>query len=130
MKAHETKLLTLLQGPKQFVIPIYQRTYSWNRKQCGQLLRDICRAGGDPDVKAHFIGSVVYIQHGLLHASLIQPWLVIDGQQRMTTISLLIACLAERVEKAGVVLSDEATARRLRNYYLLNSDEDGGRRYK
>jgi uncharacterized protein with ParB-like and HNH nuclease domain len=98
MKATETKLLTLLNGPKQFVIPIYQRTYSWTLHQCEQLWKDILRAGRDETVRGHFVGSVVYAQDGLYQAAGIQPLLVIDGQQRLTTVTLLILALAKAAE--------------------------------
>jgi len=68
MKATETKLLEFLKGPKQFVIPIYQRTYSWTPKQCEQLWKDIIRAT-DESVSGHFIGSIVYIEKGLYQIS-------------------------------------------------------------
>lgn len=128
MKATETKLLTLLHGPKQFVIPIYQRTYSWTLKQCEQLWKDILRSGRDDSVRGHFIGSVVYVQKGLYNASGIQPLLVIDGQQRLTTASLLLLALAEAAEERGTEL--ELTPKKIRNYYLRNADEEGDLRYK
>lgn len=94
MKATEAKLLTFLQKSPQFVIPIYQRTYSWTEKECRQLWEDILRAGRDPAISVHFIGSIVYIEEGLSQVSLQAPLLVIDGQQRLTTMSLLLAAPA------------------------------------
>ena len=61
MKAQDTHLLTFIQNAPQFVIPIYQRNYSWTREQCGQLWNDVMRAGSDPDSPGHFIGSIVYV---------------------------------------------------------------------
>ena len=55
MKAVEANLLKFLQQPKQFVIPIYQRTYSWELAQCQQLWRDILRVGKDAGAAGHFI---------------------------------------------------------------------------
>ncbi len=98
MKATETPLLPFLEGKKQFVIPIYQRTYSWTKNQCVQLWNDICNAGSDATVSGHFVGSVVYIQEGLLLGSGIPQLLVIDGQQRLTTLSLLLTALAAAAE--------------------------------
>ena len=85
MKATETKFLDFLKGPKQFIIPIYQRTYSWTLKQCGQLWHDIVAAATDETVTGHFVGSVVYIEKGLYQISSVPQLLVIDGQQRLTT---------------------------------------------
>ena len=65
MKATEAKLLAFLQKSPQFVIPIYQRTYSWTDKQCRQLWDDILRAGSSDAVAVHFIGSIVYVEQGL-----------------------------------------------------------------
>lgn len=79
MKATEARLLDFLKRSQQFVIPIYQRTYSWTEQQCRQLWDDIIRAGKRDDISAHFIGSVVYIEQGLYQVSGISPLLVIDG---------------------------------------------------
>lgn len=65
MKATEAKLLTFLKKSPQFVIPIYQRTYSWTITECQQLWDDIVRAGARDDVSVHFIGSIVYVEEGL-----------------------------------------------------------------
>ena len=60
MKATEAKLLSFLQKSPQFIIPIYQRTYSWTQPQCQQLWDDILRTGSNDDIAAHFVGSIVY----------------------------------------------------------------------
>ena len=101
MKATEAKLLSFLQKSPQFVIPIYQRTYSWTDKQCRQLWDDILRAGSSDTIAVHFIGSIVYVEQGLSQVTHQAPLLVIDGQQRLTTVSLLI-------EAAGQVLMWQA----------------------
>ena len=97
MKATEARLLDFLKRSQQFVIPIYQRTYSWTEQQCRQLWDDIIRAGKRDDISAHFIGSVVYIEQGLYQVSGISPLLVIDGQQRLTTAMLLIEALSRHL---------------------------------
>ena len=99
MKATEANLLQFIQRSPQFIIPIYQRTYSLTEKECSQLWDDILRAGKSETIKAHFMGSVVYIQEGLYQVTTNAPLLVIDGQQRLTTITLLIAALEEALEK-------------------------------
>lgn len=128
MKATEAKLLKFLKDSPQFVIPIYQRTYSWTEKECRQLWEDILRAGRNDEISAHFIGSVVYVEQGLYSVSSQSPLLVIDGQQRLTTVTLLIAALAEALQGAEPI--DEFSPRKLRNYYLVNPEEDGERHYK
>ena len=128
MKATEAKLLTFLQKSTQFIIPIYQRTYSWTEKQCRQLWDDILRAGSSDTIAVHFIGSIVYIEQGLSQVSHRAPLLVIDGQQRLTTVSLLIEALAR-------VLGDKEpvegfSAAKLRHYYLTNHLENGDNFFK
>jgi len=61
MKAEDVRLTELLEGPKQFIVPVFQRDYSWGTKHCLQLWKDIVRVGSDEKAKAHFVGSVVYI---------------------------------------------------------------------
>lgn len=129
MKATEAKLLAFLQKSPQFVIPIYQRTYSWTRPECEQLWDDIVRAGLREDVAAHFIGSIVYIEKGLYQVSSQQPLLVIDGQQRLTTVMLILEALARNLAD-GVEPVDGFSSKKVRNYYLLNDLEEGERHFK
>jgi len=71
--------MNFLKGPKQFIIPIYQRTYSWTLKEYGQLWDDIIKTGGNDKVEGHFVGSAMYIERGLCQISSIPKLLVIDG---------------------------------------------------
>jgi uncharacterized protein with ParB-like and HNH nuclease domain/predicted transport protein len=128
MKATEARLLDLLKKSPQFVIPIYQRTYSWTEKECRQLWDDIVRTGGNDSISVHFIGSIVYIETGLSQVTHQSPLLVIDGQQRLTTVTLLIAALANALGDTEPV--DGFSPRKLRHYYLLNPEETGERHYK
>ena len=128
MEANATKMLDLLRKSPQFRIPIYQRTYSWTEPECRQLWEDIIRTGSDDKIRAHFIGSIVYIQQGLYLASGQQQLLVIDGQQRLTSLSLIIEALARRLGDAEP--HDGFSAQKLRNRYLRDPDEDGERSYK
>lgn len=128
MKATEAKFLDFLSKTPQARIPIYQRTYSWTERECQQLWDDIIRAGKTEDIAAHFVGSIVYIEKGLYQVSSQSPLLVIDGQQRLTTISLLIEALARAVGDTEPV--DGFSAKKLRSYYLLNPLEEGERRFK
>lgn len=128
MKATEAKLLAFLKKSPQFVIPIYQRTYSWTERECRQLWDDIVRTGKNSQVAAHFVGSIVYVEKGLYSVSSQSPLLVIDGQQRLTTITLLVEALARAVGDAEPL--DGFSAKKLRNYYLLNPEESGERGFK
>lgn len=128
MKATEAKLLSFLQKSPQFIIPIYQRTYSWTEKQCRQLWDDILRAGSTDAIGVHFIGSIVYVEQGLSQVTHQAPLLVIDGQQRLTTVSLLIEALARAVGDTEPV--EGFSAAKLRHYYLSNPLESGERYFK
>lgn len=131
MKATEANLLKFLRKSPQFVIPIYQRNYSWTADQCRQLWSDLMRAGRDEKVNAHFIGSIVYVERGLSSVTSQEALLVIDGQQRLTTSTLLIAALAKHFEVKGLgELLEAFSNKKLRNYYLLNPDEEGDRHFK
>jgi uncharacterized protein with ParB-like and HNH nuclease domain len=129
MKASEAGFLDFVKKSPQFVIPIYQRTYSWTEKECRQLWDDVLRAGSSSEaINVHFVGSVVYVESGLSQVTQFSPLLVIDGQQRLTTVTLLVAALAEVLGESEPV--DGFSARKLRNYYLVNPEEDGERRFK
>lgn len=128
MKANEAKLLEFLKKSPQYVIPIYQRTYSWGERECHQLWDDIMRTGLSDEVSAHFVGSVVYVKKELDTTTIWSPLLVIDGQQRLTTLMLLIEALARSLGDTEPL--DGFSAEKLRSYYLLNPFEKGERRYK
>jgi uncharacterized protein with ParB-like and HNH nuclease domain/predicted transport protein len=128
VKATEAKLLDFLKKSPQFVIPIYQRTYSWTERECRQLWEDIIRSGSNGDVTAHFVGSIVYVEKGLYQVTSQSPLLVIDGQQRLTTIMLLLEALSRRLGDAEPL--DGFSAKKLRSYYLLNPLEEGERGFK
>ena len=128
MRAAEAKFLGFLQESPQFVIPIYQRPYSWAEKHCRQLWDDILRAGSNDAIAVHFVGSIVYIEQGqslVMHRA---PLLVIDGQQRLTTVSLLIEALARALGDDEPV--EGFSAVKLRHYYLSRPLESGDGYYK
>ena len=128
MKATETNFLKFMQGTKQFVIPIYQRKYSWSIQQCRQLWNDIVRAAENEELKGHFVGSIVYIEKGLYVTSSVPQLVVIDGQQRMTTLTLFLLALGKAIEDSGETF--DITRKKIMNYYLINNDEDDDKFYK
>ena len=128
MKATEARLLEFLKKSPQFVIPIYQRTYSWTERECRQLWNDTVRTGNNDAIAAHFVGSIVYIEKGLYQVSSQSPLLVIDGQQRLTTVMLILEAMARRLNGEEPV--DGFSAKKIRNYYLLNTLEEGERGFK
>ena len=135
MNAQDIRFTELLEGPKQFIVPVFQRDYSWGTKHCLQLWNDIVRAGSHGHVKAHFIGSIVYIA-AEENTARINRWLVIDGQQRLTTVALLLAALRDRLSPGEAVEQtpgDEdalPTQAELDDYYLCNAHGKADRRHK
>lgn len=129
MKATQVTLLELLAKRGQFSVPIYQRVYSWEEPQCRQLWDDIIRAGRDGRIKSHFIGSIVYIKQDDEPISLLSNMLVIDGQQRLTTISLILEAFARQLSEGEEVV-DGFSENKIRVRYLLNQEEEGEGRYK
>ena len=98
MKATEAQLLKFIDKSPQFIIPIYQRPYSWTNRECLQLWEDILRTGRNDAIESHFAGSIVYIEKGLYQVSNQSSLLVIDGQQRLTTVMLILEALARQVK--------------------------------
>ena len=128
MKATDANLLAFLNKVPQFIIPIYQRTYSWTERECRQLWEDVRRAGRSSHIPVHFLGSVVYVEEGLSNASSRSPLLVIDGQQRLTSVTLLLAALARAIGDGEPL--DGFSAKKIRNRYLLDPEESGERQFK
>lgn len=130
MEATQAQLLNLLDGKKQFTIPIYQRTYSWHLKQCQQLFNDIQRIGVDESELSHFIGSIVYFKPGTSPITSVPELLVIDGQQRLTTVSLLLLALTHFLkEQKDFILEDESW-QEIQETYLINKHRKDDSRFK
>jgi uncharacterized protein with ParB-like and HNH nuclease domain/predicted transport protein len=134
MDAHDVRLTEMIDGQKQYIVPVFQRDYSWGTKQCLQLWQDIIRIGKDKNAKGHFIGSVVYIEAEETSAS-ITRWLLIDGQQRLTTLLLIFAALRRRMREGDETdlaseTGDLPTAEAIEDSYLINRHVRGERRYK
>lgn len=130
MEARPTELLSFLGKSQnfQFVIPVYQRMYSWDIGHCVQLWDDIMRVGGNENVLMHFIGSIMYI--GDKHSqTAINQLSVIDGQQRLTTITLLLIALSEFIGENDDIL-EKFSKTKIKNRYLINPDEKNEKRYK
>ncbi|EJC54840.1 DUF262 and DUF1524 domain-containing protein [Helicobacter pylori] len=128
MKAEATTLLGFFEENQnnQFVIPIYQRVYSWEKEQCEQLWDDIIKIGGNDKMNGHFIGSILYVLDGNTPSS---PLLIIDGQQRLTTITLL--CIALRNHSSDEVkILEKFSCKEIENRYLINSNKDGDKKFR
>ena len=118
MEAKSVQLLKFLNTPSQFETPIYQRLYAWEEEQCKQLLDDIVEAGKNDDIKSHFFGSVIYIENDRHQISNQLPRFVIDGQQRLTTMSILLEVLARKIKDTEV---KGLTSEKIRTNYLKHN---------
>jgi len=125
MEATQANLMKFIKKSDQFSIPIYQRLYSWTEKECERLWDDIMNVGSN-NVPSHFIGSIMYIKDSS-PISKPEPLLVIDGQQRLTTVSLLLEALARKIGDNEI---EGFSAKKIRHYYLINPLETGDRKYK
>jgi uncharacterized protein with ParB-like and HNH nuclease domain len=116
MKANELQIINFLQAPNvQFVIPVYQRNYDWKNAECKELLNDIISVETE-DRGTHFIGSIVFVHEGTYSTSEVKELVIIDGQQRLTTINILYVALY-RFAKEN---SKPQDAERLYNMFLTN----------
>ena len=127
MEAKNRYLFEFLEGKKQFCIPIYQRYYSWNEKEWQQLWNDVLSVSNDESRDSHFFGSIacsqMKISPGFSH------WFVVDGQQRLTTITLLFCALRDYLAEQN--LDDSApNPDEIENSYLCNQFKTGNERRK
>ena len=130
MTAVNARLTQLIDGTKQFIIPVFQRDYSWTTEQCADMWKAILSASERNGDGGYFIGSIVYVQTDPSGATF-QSWLVIDGQQRLTTLTLILIALRDRITDTGWAGGDDSpTAERINQYFLKNVLEPGDRNYK
>lgn len=129
MQAINRPFTTIISGNRQFVIPVFQRDFSWTREQCAQLWGDVMRASVAEADSGHFMGSIVYVGADLMSA--FQSWLLIDGQQRLTTLTVLMVALRDHIRETGWSGSDDGpTVARIDEYFLVNRLETGERHYR
>lgn len=124
MKASETTLRNLLEGTKQFQIPLFQRPYSWKKERWETLWLDLMSLYNEEVQGCYFLGSIV-TQAIAGTADGISPFLVIDGQQRLTTLTILLAVLRNHLQKV-----DSEMAQEVSELYLINKFKKNDERYK
>jgi uncharacterized protein with ParB-like and HNH nuclease domain len=131
MKAIDSPFTKIINGTTQFVIPVFQRDYTWDAEtQCAQLWRDVLRAARTSGDQGHFLGSIVYAATGDSLAGFTR-WLLIDGQQRLTTLTLLLAALRDHIQETKWAGADgDPTPKRIDAYFLKNVQEEGEREQK
>lgn len=126
MDARKGNIYEILNGNKQFLIPSYQRYYSWDVEQCKRLWNDIVEMQKNGK-NGHFVGSIVNIAEQAMPTG-VQKYMIIDGQQRMTTLTLLL--LALRDYALDNPSDTTINARRIDNMLLKNEYESGDECYK
>lgn len=135
MEAREIKVQPLIDGSKQFLLPLFQRKYVWDKVQWDALWKDIYQLYEDDELKSHFIGSIVTIpMTSIPHG--VAKYVLIDGQQRLTTLFLLLTVLRDRAiaqnnEKLGDKINDLITNRHETDwdfYKLLPTEKDSDRK--
>jgi uncharacterized protein with ParB-like and HNH nuclease domain len=117
MKASETNFQSLIEGTKQYIVPLFQRPYSWDKKQWQELLTDLNDLYENENSNTHFIGSIVTMPT-LSKTESITPYLLIDGQQRLTTIFILLILLRDIAKTHGKRLANKIEDTLLTNQYL------------
>ena len=126
MQAVNGVFAQIINGPKQFVIPVFQRDYSWGTEQWDRMWSDALKAAADEDA-LHFLGSFVYVDENV--GAAFGRWLVIDGQQRLTTLTLLMIALRDHLMESGWSGSG-LSAEQIDDLFLKNRYETGDRRYR
>ena len=118
MDANKGNINLILNGEKQFIVPVYQRTYSWRYEQCNRLWNDIVNMQKNKK-EGHFVGSIVNIG--------VQKFLLIDWQQRLTTLTLLLIALRNYIinelSGKGQVNPDRITEVLLKNKYAIGENK-------
>lgn len=145
MDANKTPLITFLSGKKQFSIPVFQRKYAWtDTGDCNQLWDDVLRSGkdvlrsrqtarpfaSDEDRPHHFLGSVVH-KPASGHSAGFPRWQVIDGQQRLTTLTLLLLAIRDHLRAASSASPESLPSpEELNAEYLVNAFQTADDRYR
>ncbi|QOW47694.1 MULTISPECIES: DUF262 domain-containing protein [Acinetobacter] len=127
MKGEAKQFLKFIDGSdKRFIIPVYQRNYSWQNKHCAQLLNDLKNLIAKPDTP-HFFGSIVssHMQGGKR-----EDYLIIDGQQRLTTISILLIAIVDLLRHKKVIPRDERLIDKITKKHLVDEYQEDQRKIR
>ena len=125
MDGKAIKLIKYLDGSdKRFIIPVYQRNYSWKVENCRQLFDDLVKLSIN-NRNMHFFGSLVSVYNGVL-----EEYLIIDGQQRVTTVSLLLLAIHNILKEGKLIAEDKRLIEKIINKYLVDEYEPTEKRIK
>jgi len=119
MQASETKLQQIIEGTKQYVVPLFQRPYSWKKSEWQMLWDDLIDLCELETPRTHFMGSIVTMPTNSIPEG-VSKYLLIDGQQRLTTIFILLCALRDRA-----MHSEESKLSAKIDAILTNVHEDG-----
>jgi len=125
MQASETKVRQLIEGTKQYVVPLFQRPYSWSEKHWKTLWADVVDQSKHEDGRPHFFGSIVTTPARSVPQG-VGKFLLIDGQQRLTTVQLFLAAIRD----CAIELGENRLRERIDGQYLANAYEEGDERLK
>ncbi|WP_320047824.1 DUF262 domain-containing protein [uncultured Ilyobacter sp.] len=124
MEARQTMMLQFLSGEdKKFIIPVFQRNYDWKFEQCKQLFKDIETLIVDKNRKTHFLGTIVYIANNEVDMIDFREFLLIDGQQRVTTTMLLLKALYDKLKEKDTDSSIKLSKKILKSYLINEFSE-------
>lgn len=124
MQASETKLQQIIEGTKQYVVPLFQRPYSWKKSEWQALWNDLVELCNTENPRPHFMGSIVTMPTTSVPEG-VGKYLLIDGQQRLTTIFILLSALRDTAKQF-----EEELAAEIDNTILVNPYKKGSDYYK
>lgn len=127
MKGEEKKFISYIAGAgKRFVIPVYQRNYDWRKDQCKQLFDDLMKIK-DEKRESHFFGSIVSVYNPDGDG---EEYQIIDGQQRLTTISILLLAIYNILQSSQLPTSINRLAEKIYKEYLVDEYQDEDKKIK
>lgn len=126
MKGSESRLIAYMDGSdKRFIIPVYQREYTWKKENCEQLFEDLKKVV-QYKRKSHFFGSIVSVNNG----EGINEYLVIDGQQRLTSVTLLFLAMYNLIKNNKLIPEDKTLGDKIYETYLINKFRNDERKFR
>ena len=128
MQANDLPILDFIRNAVQLRLPLYQRWYDWTTDHCDRLLEDALRTGSDSAIDNHYVGTITTMLPPDAKRTASHPLTVIDGQQRLATLSLLLGAIAQNIP--GADAPDGFTPEKIRARYLMDPQESDDRRYK
>lgn len=127
MKGSECRLIEYMEGSKKrFIIPVYQRNYDWKTENCKQLYDDLIKVIKH-NRRSHFFGSLVSVYNPSGRNT---EFLVIDGQQRLTTVSLLLLAMYNLISAGVVITQDDSLGKQIYEEFLVDKYQPEEKRIK